>query len=260
MTAARLKLETREHVLLIGLDRADKRNAFDRAMLIQLAEALTRYEDDPELRCAVLHAHGDHFTAGLDLGEVGPAVASGELLFPEGLVDPVGLHGRVRDKPLVTAVQGWCLTIGIELLLASDIRVAASDTKFGQIEIKRGIFPFGGATLRLPQIAGWGDAMRWLLTGDTFDAAEARRLGLVQEVVEPGQQLDRAVALATTIASQAPLGVRATLKSARLAVEQGQAAALAGMMADVRQLMTSDDAREGLMSFLERREAKFSGR
>ncbi len=260
MTAARLKLETREHVLLIGLDRADKRNAFDRLMLIQLAEALTRYEDDPALRCAVLHAHGDHFTAGLDLGEVGPAVASGELLFPEGLVDPVGLHGRVRTKPLVTAVQGWCLTIGIELLLASDIRVAASDTKFGQIEIKRGIFPFGGATLRLPQIAGWGDAMRWLLTGDTFDAAEARRLGLVQEVVEPGQQLARAVALATTIAKQAPLGVQATLKSARLAVEQGQAAALAGMMADVRQLMTSDDAREGLMSFLERREARFSGR
>jgi enoyl-CoA hydratase len=260
MTAARLKLETREHVLLIGLDRADKRNAFDRLMLIQLAEALTRYEDDPELRCAVLHAHGDHFTAGLDLGEVGPAVASGELLFPEGLVDPVGLHGRVRAKPLVTAVQGWCLTIGIELLLASDIRVAASDTKFGQIEIKRGIFPFGGATLRMPQQLGWGNAMRWLLTGDTFDAAEARRLGLVQEVVEPGQQLARAVALATTIAKQAPLGVQATLKSARLAVEQGQAAALAGMMADVRQLMTSDDAREGLMSFLERREAKFSGR
>jgi len=256
----RITLETRDHVLLIGLNRADKRNAFDRAMLTQLAEALTRYEDDPELRCAVLFAHGDHFTAGLDLGEVGPAVASGEPLFIEGLVDPVGLHGRVREKPLVTAVQGWCLTIGIELLLASDIRVAASDTKFGQIEIKRGIFPFGGATLRLPQIAGWGDAMRWLLTGDTFDAAEARRLGLVQEVVEPGQQALRAAALAASIAKQAPLGVRATLKSARLAAEQGQAAALAGMMADVRQLMASEDAREGLMSFLERREAKFRGR
>lgn len=256
----RVTLETRDHVLLIGLNRADKRNAFDRAMLTHLAAALTRYEDDPELRCAVLFAHGEHFTAGLDLGEVGPAVASGEALFPEGMVDPCGLHGRVREKPLVTAVQGWCLTIGIELLLASDIRVAASDTKFGQIEIKRGIFPFGGATLRLPQIAGWGDAMRWLLTGDTFDAAEARRLGLVQEVTLPGQQVERAAALAASIARQAPLGVRATLKSARLAVEQGQAAALAGMMADVRQLMTSEDAREGLMSFLERREAKFRGR
>lgn len=260
MTTARLTLETRDHVLLIGLDRADKRNAFDLAMLRQLAEALTRYEDDPELRCAVLFAHGEHFTAGLDLGEVGPAVASGEALFPAELVDPCGLFGRVREKPLVTAVQGWCLTIGIELLLASDIRVAASDTRFGQIEIKRGIFPFGGATLRLPQIAGWGDAMRWLLTGDQFDAAEARRIGLVQEVVEPGQQLARATELAERVARQAPLGVRATLRSARLAVEQGQAAALAGMMADVRGLMASEDAHEGLRSFLERREAKFRGR
>lgn len=260
MTTARLTLETRDHVLLIGLDRADKRNAFDLAMLRQLAEALTRYEDDPELRCAVLFAHGEHFTAGLDLGEVGPAVASGEALFPAELVDPCGLFGRVREKPLVTAVQGWCLTIGIELLLASDIRVAASDTRFGQIEIKRGIFPFGGATLRLPQIAGWGDAMRWLLTGDQFDAAEARRIGLVQDVVEPGQQLARATELAERVARQAPLGVRATLRSARLAVEQGQAAALAGMMADVRGLMASEDAHEGLRSFLERREAKFRGR
>jgi enoyl-CoA hydratase len=260
MSDRRISLETRDHVLLIGLDRADKRNAFDLAMLRQLAEALTGYEDDPELRCAVLFAHGAHFTAGLDLGEVGPAVASGEPLFPAGAVDPCGLFGRVREKPLVTAVQGWCLTIGIELALASDIRVAASDTKFGQIEIKRGISPFGGATLRFPQIAGWGDAMRWLLTGDTFDAAEARRLGLVQEVVEPGQQLERAAAIAATIAKQAPLGVRATLKSARLAVEQGQAAALATMMADVRAMMASDDAREGLMSFLERREARFTGK
>lgn len=256
----RVTLETRDRVLLIGLNRADKRNAFDRAMLVQLAEALTRYEDDDGLWCAVLHAHGEHFTAGLDLAEVGPAVAAGELLFPAGLVDPVGLYGRVRQKPLITAVQGWCLTIGIELMLASDIRVAASDSKFGQIEIKRGIFPFGGATLRMPQIAGWGDAMRWLLTGDTFDAAEARRLGLVQEVVEPGQQLERAAALAASVAKQAPLGVRATLKSARAAVEQGPAAALTTMMADIREVMTSDDAREGVQSFVERREARFRGR
>lgn len=260
MTAPRITLETRDRVLLIGLDRADKRNAFDLAMLRQLAEALTTYEDEDGLWCAVLHAHGEHFTAGLDLGEVGPAVAGGELLFPDTLVDPVGLHGRKRDKPLIVAVQGWCLTIGIELLLAADIRVAASDTKFGQIEIKRGIFPFGGATLRLPQIAGWGDAMRWLLTGDTFDATEARRLGLVQEVVAPGEQLERAAALAASVAKQSPLGVRATLRSARLMAEQGQAAALAGMMAEVRGLMASDDAREGLRSFLERREARFTGR
>lgn len=255
----RISLQTQDHVLMIGLDRAAKRNAFDLAMLRQLAEAMTTYEDDPSLRCAVIFAHGEHFTAGLDLSEVGPAVARGEPLFPAGAVDPLGLHGRVRSKPLIMAAQGWCLTIGIELLLAADIRVAAADTRFGQIEIRRGIFPFGGATLRLPQVAGWGNAMRWLLTGDTFDAAEAHRIGLVQEVTPPGQQVERAAALAATVAAQAPLGVRATLQSARTCDEQGQAAALAGMMDDVRAVMASDDAREGMRSFVERRTARFTG-
>ncbi len=259
-TSSRITLETRGHVLLVGLHRAEKRNAFDLAMLRGLAEALSRYEDDPELRCAVLFGHGEHFTAGLDLAEVGPAVAAGESLFPADAVDPLGLFGRVRSKPLVVALQGWCLTIGIELALAADIRIAARDTRFGQIEIKRGIFPFGGATLRLPQVAGWGNAMRWLLTGETFDAAEALRIGLVQELTEPGEQLQRAAAIAETIARQAPLAVQATLRSARAAVEQGTAAALAPMLDDVRTIMASDDAREGLMSFVERREARFTGR
>lgn len=258
--ASRITLDVQDHVLRIGLSRADKRNAFDLAMLRGLAEAMTRFEDDPELRCALLHGHGEHFTAGLDLAEVGPAVARGEPLFPADAVDPLGLFGRVRSKPLVVAVQGWCLTIGIELALAADIRVASSDTRFGQIEIKRGIFPFGGATLRMPQQLGWGNAMRWLLTGDTLDAAEALRIGLVQEVCEPGQQLARATAIAATIARQAPLGVQATLRSARVALEQGQAAALAPLLADVRSVMASDDAREGLQSFVERREARFTGK
>lgn len=259
-TPSRLTLETRGHVLLVGLHRAEKRNAFDLAMLRGLAGAFTRFDDDDQLRCAVLFGHGDHFTAGLDLAEVGPAVAAGEPLFPADGVDPLGLFGRVRRKPLVVALQGWCLTIGIELALAADIRVAARDTRFGQIEIKRGIFPFGGATLRLPQVAGWGDAMRYLLTGDTFDGAEALRIGLVQELTEPGEQLQRAITIAETIARQAPLAVQATLRSARAAVEQGTAAALAPLLADTRTIMASDDAREGLLSFVERREARFTGR
>ena len=258
--APRITTETREHVLLIGLDRPDKRNAFDLAMLRELALAFTRYEDEPALRCAVLFGHGEHFTAGLDLAEVGPAVASGQPLFPADAVDPLGLHGRARSKPLVIALQGWCLTIGIELALAGDIRVAARNTRFGQIEIKRGIFPFGGATLRMPQQLGWGNAMRYLLTGDTFDAAEALRIGLVQEVAEEGQHLERAAAIAATIARQAPLAVQATLRSARVSQTHGEAAALAPMMDEVRTIMASDDAREGLLSFVERRDARFTGR
>jgi enoyl-CoA hydratase len=256
----RISFDTTGHVARITLDREKKRNAFDLTMLRELAEAYTAFEDREDLRCALLCARGDHFTAGLDLAEVGPAVASGAALFPEGMVDPLGLYGRVRSKPVVVAVQGHCLTIGIELALACDVGVAASDARFGQIEIKRGIFPFGGATMRLPARAGWGNAMRWLLTGDTFDAAEALRLGLVQEITEPGAQIERGLAIAETIAKQAPLGVRATIESARIAAAKGEAAAAQALLEQARALMSSDDAREGLMSFLERREGRFTGR
>lgn len=256
----RVRTEVRGHLHLIGLDRAEKRNAFDLRMLRELAQAITAFEDDADARSAVLYAEGDHFTAGLDLAEVGPAVKSGAALFPEGGVDPLGLYGRRRTKPLVMAVQGYCLTIGIELCLAADVRVAAADTRFGQIEINRGIFPFGGATLRLPLTAGWGNAMRWLLTGDLFDAEEAKRIGLVQEVAPPGTQRDVAIAIAETIARRAPLGVRATLESAHLALHEGMERAAGELLTQARALMDSDDAREGLMSFIERREADFRGR
>ena len=248
------------HVLTIGLARPAKRNAFDRQMLRELAEAFTELDDDPGLRCGLLYAEGDHFTAGLELSDVGPAVAAGEPLFPTGSVDPLSLHGRARTKPLVIAVQGWCLTIGIELLLAADIRLAAEGTRFGQIEVKRGIFPFGGATIRFPRVAGWGNAQRYLLTGDVFDAQEAYRIGLVQEVVPPEALYERGLELASTVAQQAPLAVQASLRSSRVAVEQGQAAALESMMEETRAIMETEDAAEGLRSFVERREAKFEGR
>ena len=249
-----------EHVFLIGLNRPGKYNAFDSQMLRELGEAYTRYEEDDALWCALLYTTGEHFTAGLDLGEVGPRVAAGEPLFPEDGVDPFGLGERVRSKPVVAAARGWCLTIGMELLLACDIRVASATTRFGQIEIRRGIFPFGGATIRLPQVAGWGGAMRYLLTGEEFDGRTARELGLVQEVVEEDEEVfERALELAQMVARQAPLGVQATLRSARVALEQGPQAAAALLPEQIGALMVTQDAAEGMMSFLERREARFVG-
>jgi enoyl-CoA hydratase/carnithine racemase len=258
--STRIRTETHGFVREIILDRAAKRNAFDLAMLREVAEAFTEAEDDASIRAIVLTPDGAHFTAGLDLAEVGPAVASGGRLFPEGLVDPLGLYGRVRNKPFVMAVRGYCLTIGIELALAADIVVAGDDAKFGQIEIKRGIFPFGGATFRLPARAGWGNAMRWLLTADTFDANEAKRLGVAQEVVKAGEERALALSSAETIAKQAPLGVAATIENARIAATQGMDAAAKALLPQARALMESEDAREGVMSFLERRDGKFVGR
>lgn len=251
--------EVRGRVFLIGLNRPEKLNSFNLSMLRELSEAYTRYEQDKELWCALLFAHGKNFTSGLDLAEVGPAVAAGDALFPKDAVDPLDLNPPRRTKPVVCSVQGWCLTIGMELLMASDIRLAADNTTFAQMEVQRGIMPFGGATLRLPQIAGWGNAMLHLLTGDRFDAAEALRIGLVQRVVDADGLMDAALALAHKVAGAAPLAVQASLASSRLALEEGKAAAAAGLIDGARALMTSSDAREGMQSFVERREAKFSG-
>ncbi|HEY2744296.1 MAG TPA: crotonase/enoyl-CoA hydratase family protein, partial [Polyangia bacterium] len=253
MSDSKITTERRGHLLLIGINRPAKMNAFDVDMLQQLGDAFGELERDDNLRCGVVFAAGEHFTAGLDLGNVAPAIARGELALGAGAIDPWGVHGKQRTKPAVIAVHGRCLTLGIELILALDVCVAASNTRFGQIEVKRGIFPFGGATFRLVATAGWGNAMRWLLTGDTFDAAEAHRIGLVQEVVEHGKQLERAVAIAAVIAQQAPLGVRATIASARKSLVEAEAAR--ALMEQLKVLMASDDAREGLMSFLERRPA-----
>jgi enoyl-CoA hydratase/carnithine racemase len=256
-----VSLERDGHVLLIGLNRPEKRNAFTRAMLADLSRAYALLESDDSLRAGVLFAHGEHFTAGLDLIDVAPAITSGTDLLPEDGRDPWRLDGT-WSTPLVAAAHGRCLTLGIELLLAADIRVAAADTLFAQIEVRRGIYPFGGATLRLPREVGWGNAMRWILTGDEFDAAEAHRIGLVQEVASDAQTaLTRAREIAHTIADRAaPLGVRATLASAHRARDEGDAAAIADLRPEVTRLFGTADAAEGLQSFVERRAATFTGR
>ncbi|MGB8386846.1 crotonase/enoyl-CoA hydratase family protein [Mycobacterium sp.] len=256
-----VSLDRDGHVLLIGLNRPHKRNSFNRAMLADLARAYALLESDPSVRVGVLFAHGDHFTAGLDLVDVGPEIATGQSPFPDDGRDPWRLDGS-WTTPLVAVAHGWCMTLGIELLLAADIRIAAAATRFTQLEVQRGIYPFGGATIRFPRDAGWGNAMRWLLTGDEFDASEAHRIGLVQEVADDAATaLDRAREIAHTIADRAaPLGVRATLASAHLARLRGEAAAIERLRPDVTPLFASEDAAEGVQSFIERRLAHFQGR
>ena len=223
---AAVTVERRGHVLLMGLNRPSKRNAFNLEMLEQLSAAYYQMETDETIRCGVLFGHGDHFTGGLDLLEVGPRIRDG-LDFGPGHRDPWRKDGT-WTTPVVAAVHGWVLTLAIELLLAADIRIAASNSRFAQIEINRGIYAFGGATIRLPRDAGWGNAMRWLLTGEEYDATEAHRIGLVQEVVDVGKQTVRALEIAEMIATKsAPLGVRATLASAHRAGLEGEAAAFA---------------------------------
>jgi enoyl-CoA hydratase/carnithine racemase len=259
--APRVTVERDGHLLLIGFNRADKRNAADVAMLEQLALAYGELDRDDSLRVGVVFAHGDHFTGGLDLGDIVPRIGPhGLAMVPEGGIHPWGMDGSRVRKPVVLAVQGTCLTLGIELALASDIVVAADDTVFAQLEVARAILPFGGATTRFAARAGWGDAMRWMLTSDRFDAAEAHRMGLVQEVVPVGEQLPRARELAARIAAQAPLAVQAALANARLAVREGEAAAEARLPGELVRLMQTEDARIGMQSFLTRTDPEFVGR
>lgn len=259
-SAGRITTERRGPLLLIGIDRPAKLNGFTPGMLRELAAAYSVLEADAGLRVAVLFAHGANFTAGLQLDLFAEGMARGEPLLPAESVDPFGLRAPLRSKPLVCAVRGICFTLGIELMLAADVVIAATDCRFAQIEVRRGIMPTGGATLRFVERAGWGNAQRWLLTGDEFDATEALRLGFVQEVVEPGQALGRALEIAQTISDQAPLAVQASLAASRRWLEHGPRGMTEYLADAQRRLAATDDAREGVRSFVERRKAEFSGR
>ena len=259
-TDNRITYETQGYICLIGLNRADKRNAFDSHMIAQLSDALTRYDNDDNLRCALIFAHGEHFTAGLDLMELQDKWDKGAFEFDDSQIDPWGIGGKLRTKPIVVAVQGTCFTAGIELMLNSDVVIASDNCNFAQMEVHRGIMPFGGATVRFVQAAGWQKAMPYLLTGKNFDAQTADRLNLVSEVVENGQEYERALTIAQEICQSAPLGVQALLSSAQDASRNGASAALANIHSFLPPLFHSEDAKEGVMAMVERRAAEFKGR
>ena len=248
-------------ILLIKINRPEKYNALSIAMYHDLGRALARLNADPELRVAVIHAEGKHFTAGVELDSWAPVLGSGRPIpIPSDEIDPYGLTGERHAKPLVIAVQGYCFTWGVELLLNTEIRVAARDTVFQMLEVQRGLFPCSGATLRLHKEIGWGNAHKLMLTGERWNAEDAYRWGMVQDVVEPGEQFARAMKYAREIADCAPLGVQALLRSTRAAETEDRDTAVRQMFLDLMPVMKSQDAAEGIRSFLERRKAVFQGR
>jgi len=253
----RITLETRGHVLLIGLNRPEKLNAADEQMLHELSLAYGQLDTDPNLRVGLVFAHGDHFSAGLDLQDVGPKLAAGKLqMVPEGGLDPWGITTKQVSKPVVMATRGTCFTLGVELALASDVVIAAIDSKFAQLEVSRGIMPFGGGSFRFPKVAGHANAMRYLLTGDSFDANQGLAMNLVTQVCEPGQEFEIALEIAKRIASQAPLAVQATLASSR-AIDSEQEKKL--VFQRLASLMQTKDVARGMEAFMTKQPAKFEG-
>lgn len=248
------------HVFEIRLNRPEKRNAADVALLQELALAFGSLEREPDLWVGLVTAEGEHFTGGLDLSDVARHLSAEGLMYvPEGGIDPWGVQTSSVTKPVIVAAKGICFTLGIELILAADIAVAGHGTRFAQLEVTRGILPFGGATLRFSDRCGWGNAMRWMLTGDEFDEVEALRMGLIQEACEPDRVDARALEIATSIAAAAPLAVRATLENARLARSLGSAVAAPLLQSELMRLLKTNDASRGLQAFATRSQAVYEG-
>lgn len=260
-SAGTVTIETVGKILLIGINRPAKRNGLTPDMLAALTEAYQRLDEDADLRAGVLFAHGPDFCAGLDLPRFAAQFAKGED-FAAGTGDKVDIFARRapwRRKPLVAAIKGITYTAGLELALAADIVVSATDARLAMLEPRRGLMPVGGATYRFIDRGGWGNAMRWLLTGEEFGADEAHRIGIVQEIVPPGFEMNRAIAIAETIAARAPLAVQALRANAVTYATQGEAACVAEFGPVSARLAASEDFAEGVQSFREKREANFKG-
>jgi enoyl-CoA hydratase len=247
------------HLAHVRLNRPDHGNRFTMEMFRTLGQILTNVDADPELRCTLVTANGAHFSVGVDPTDVLPAWTAGKSPFDDSQVTPTGVTGPKRRKPLVTAVNGNCFNVGLELALASDICVAADNARFAFHEVLFGIYPFGGGLFRLIRAAGWGAAMRYSLTAEEFGAAEALNMNVVSLVSSLSEIEAAGVALAQKICKGPPLAVQAALAQAQSWADGGDAAALAHSVPDIIRLLNSRDATEAMRAMSEGRVPQFSG-
>lgn len=256
--------EQREHILLVTINRPDKRNAINRDVALGVGTALEFADTDIDTRVVVLTGAGDKaFCAGADLvavaaGEFGPS--SDPRLAKWGFA---GLIHHAISKPIIAAVNGFALGGGSEIVLACDLVVAAESASFGLPEVKRGIFAGGGGLVRLPQQIPEKVAMEVILTGNPLTAQRAYELGLVNRVVPYGNLLDEAMALAESISENAPLSVQISKQIARGIVDQrfGQEEGRWAHQEELRPIIgSSEDAKEGPRAFSEKRAPQWQGR
>ncbi len=251
-------LEVRGRTALVTINRPEKRNALDAQVRGAFLEAIASARANDVVRAIVVTGAGDKaFVAGADIGEFEGRTTVEQWRVMKGptLFDAV----ERCPKAVIAAVNGYCLGGGMELALACDFRVASTTARFGQPEVNLGIIPGGGGTQRLPRIVGLGAALKLVLTGDMIDAAEALRLGLVEEVVEPGALLDRALALAEMIATRSPVAVAAAKEATRAALSLPLDDGLKLETALFQVCFASADRAEGVRAFLEKRSAHFTG-
>ena len=247
-----------QNIFFIDIDRPKKMNGFTPYMFQEIAKAFTEYENENNALCAIVYTSGDNFCAGMDLNKMKALLEKGDHSYikNKNFIDPLGLNKPVRSKPLIVAVKGITFTYGLELMLSSDIALAAKNTTFAMLEVKRGLLMTGGATIRFVQRAGWSNAMKYLLTGIKFDSQEAYRMNLVQEIVDESYLFTRAVELAGHICKSSPLAIKEIIKNSRLA-QIDPLKAIEKFNSVQNKLIKSKDFAEGLESFEKKREPKF---
>lgn len=256
-------VERRGDVVLVGLNRPNIQNRIDPPTRLKLGEVFYQYEHDASLRALVLFGHGDNFSRGIDVDASQQGIVSGTRVTSTAVaLDILGnSSGPKRSKPVVVVVHGDTWNLGHEIYLACDIRIASADTRFGQDENTHGRFPGGGATVRFVREAGWGNAMRYMLTGDHWDASESLRMGVTQ-LVAPNRQaaLDAGVAMARKIAACGPLSIKATLASAHQVIDPVEAEALGKLGAQYAALYRTEDFLEGRRAEAENRPPRYQGK
>jgi enoyl-CoA hydratase len=258
VTFETLLLRVDEGVAIITINRPDKRNALSAAVRRELLSALDQLREDGNARVVVITGAGDKaFIAGADITEF----AERTPVQQRAVMEERRIFDAVAEfpKPVIAMINGFALGGGCELALACDMRIAARSARLGQPEIKLGIIPGGGGTQRLPRLIGLGNAMRLILTGELINAEEAARLGLVDLVVEDSDLATRTLEIARAMAAHSPL----TLRLAKTAVRASEEMPLATGLAFERELFItafgSNDKREGVAAFLEKRAPNFTG-
>lgn len=243
----------RPYVALITIDNPAKRNAMSRAMMAELV-ALWDTLENSTCRCIVLTGAGDKaFNAGADV--------SGDLSASEDtarMVNRALLKTSSYPKPIITAINGVCAGGGVELMLASDIRLAAPHARFGLPEVKWGIYPFGGATAKLVSQIGYVHAMKLLLTAEMISAEEAVRIDLINQIVPADTLLEQALALAEVIAANSPLAVQAVKAHISAGIAEATLARELAEQAQGDKVRLSTDFTEGVRAFLEKRAPKYA--
>ncbi len=254
-----LLFELTDGIARITVNRPDKLNALNAIVIAELGDAVTRIETDSAVRGVIVTGSGQKaFVAGADISELTEQGATGGRA--RALAGQQVFRRLERcGKPVIAAVNGFALGGGCELAMACHLRVASENARFGQPEVKLGIAPGYGGTVRLPRLVGRPRALELLLTGEMIDAAEAHRIGLVNRVVPAARLLSETEALLKTILSQGPLAVRACLEAVDAGLEMGVDQALLLEANYFGLLSATEDMREGTKAFLEKRTPVFKG-